>query len=258
MTVHATRVLIVEDDHILRKALETMCRQQGFDVQTAADGEAGLRLALEIRPEIVLLDLLMPKRTGVEVLRELKADPSTAGIPVIVLSNSSREDYRAQALALGAAQYHLKSSLSLAEVVQRVRALAAGARPPASDPSIQSAAADTDAPLDFDALLRRYDGRSALVADILAGYRADMPARMARLVSAIKAGDAVELEYAAHSVNGALALIDARPALRLAQEIERAARLQAVAGIEAMAGALALQVSAIEAFLDERARNNRP
>jgi CheY-like chemotaxis protein len=115
------RVLLVEDDKFLRRACETSLRQRGFEVATAVDGEEGLRLArLEPRPAVVLLDLLMPKLPGIEVLRALKADPATADIPVLILSNSSREDDKRQAQALGAAGYYVKANLSLKELAAQV------------------------------------------------------------------------------------------------------------------------------------------
>ena len=115
------RVLLVEDDKFLRKACETSLRQRGFEVTTASDGEEGLRLArAEPYPDLILLDLLMPKLPGIEVLRALKADAATAGIPVLILSNSSREDDKQQAQTLGAAGYYVKANLSLKELAVQV------------------------------------------------------------------------------------------------------------------------------------------
>jgi two-component system phosphate regulon response regulator PhoB len=115
------RVLVVEDDRSLRQACEAGLRQQGFDVVTANDGEEGLRLARETpHPDLIMLDLLMPKLPGIEVLRALRARPDTAGIPVVILSNSSRADDREQALGLGAAGYFVKANLSLRELAVEV------------------------------------------------------------------------------------------------------------------------------------------
>ena len=87
------RVLLVEDDKFLRRACEASLRKRGFDVTTASDGEEGLRMArLAPYADIILLDLLMPKMPGIEVLRALKSQPETSRIPVLILSNSSRED----------------------------------------------------------------------------------------------------------------------------------------------------------------------
>lgn len=121
---HCGRVLLVEDDKFLRRACEASLRQRGFDVATATDGEEGLRLA-KTPPfaDVVLLDLIMPKLPGIEVLRALKADPATAEIPVLILSNSSREDDKRQAEQLGASGYYVKANLSLKELAARVEQL---------------------------------------------------------------------------------------------------------------------------------------
>jgi DNA-binding response OmpR family regulator len=115
------RVLLVEDDRFLRRACEASLRQRGFDVITASDGEEGLRLGtIEPYPDIILLDLLMPKVHGIEVLRSLKADPATAHIPVLILSNSSREEDKVQAMQMGAVGYYVKANLSLQELAAEV------------------------------------------------------------------------------------------------------------------------------------------
>jgi CheY-like chemotaxis protein len=126
---HSGRVVLVEDDKFLRRACEASLRQRGFDVAAATDGEEGLRLA-KTPPlaDVVLLDLLMPKLPGIEVLRALKADPATAGIPVLILSNSSREDDKRQAEQLGASGYYVKANLSLKELAAQVEQLVQHAR----------------------------------------------------------------------------------------------------------------------------------
>jgi DNA-binding response OmpR family regulator len=118
------RVLLVEDDKFLRRACEASLRQRGFEVTTATDGEEGLRLARETpRPDVVLLDLLMPKLAGIEVLRALKADAATERIPVVILSNSSRDEDKREAVHLGAVGYYVKANLSLKELAAQVSAL---------------------------------------------------------------------------------------------------------------------------------------
>ncbi len=117
----AVRVLIVEDDRFLRRACEASLRQRGFEVVTASDGEEGLRLGTTPPyPDVVLLDLLMPKVHGIEVLRRLKGDAATVHIPVLILSNSSRDEDKVQARQMGAAGYHVKANLSLKELAAEV------------------------------------------------------------------------------------------------------------------------------------------
>jgi CheY-like chemotaxis protein len=126
MDTTAKRVLLVEDDRFLRRACEASLRQRGFTVQTAADGEEGLRLARTEAPDIILLDLLMPKLSGLDVLRALKADAATRGLPVLVLSNSSRQQDIDEITRLGVVGYFVKADLSLQALGDRVAQLLAG------------------------------------------------------------------------------------------------------------------------------------
>lgn len=123
----ARRVLLAEDDRFLRRAAEARLRRHGLDVLTAVDGEEALRIARAERPDLVLLDVVMPKLEGFEVLKLLKEDEATARIPVIVLSNLGQERDVAQAKALGAVAFFVKAHLSLQDLVDRVdAALATG------------------------------------------------------------------------------------------------------------------------------------
>jgi DNA-binding response OmpR family regulator len=116
----ARRVLLAEDDRFLRRAAEARLRQHGLEVLTAADGEEALRLARTEPLDLVLLDVVMPKLDGFEVLKLLKEDAATARLPVIVLSNLGQERDVAQAKALGALAFLVKAHLSLQELVDRV------------------------------------------------------------------------------------------------------------------------------------------
>lgn len=121
----STHVLLAEDDRFLRKAAEAMLKRNGFVVRVAVDGEEALAAARAERPDLVLLDLIMPKIQGFQVLEALKADPATAGVPVIVLSNLGQDADVARAMAGGAAAYFIKSNTSLALLVEQVRAVLA-------------------------------------------------------------------------------------------------------------------------------------
>lgn len=120
MGTHGKRILLVEDDKFLRRACEASLRMRGFTVVTAADGEEALRLARDEMPDLVLLDLLMPKMTGIEVLRTLRAEEATRALRVLVLSNSSREQDVQEVSRLGAVGYLVKSNLSLRDLGDRV------------------------------------------------------------------------------------------------------------------------------------------
>jgi CheY-like chemotaxis protein len=121
MREQSKRILLVEDDRFLRKAAEATLRRHGFTVNTAVDGEDALQQVQRESPDLILLDLIMPKLQGFEVLRILKQDPSTQQIPVIVLSNLGQESDVRQALEGGAAAYFVKANLSLQELVSRVQ-----------------------------------------------------------------------------------------------------------------------------------------
>ena len=121
------RVLLAEDDRFLRRAAEASLRRHGLEVLTAADGEEALRIARTERLDLILLDVVMPKLQGFEVLSALKQDDATAHIPVLVLSNLGQDRDVAQAKALGAVAFLVKANLSLQDLVDRVdAALATG------------------------------------------------------------------------------------------------------------------------------------
>ena len=106
------KILIVDDSRLLRIANERMLVKAGYEVITAADGEEGLRRALESKPDLVLLDMMLPKLSGQEVLQQLRANPSSASTPVIVLT-SLPESNREKLLGEGASLYFEKSLLRL-------------------------------------------------------------------------------------------------------------------------------------------------
>jgi CheY-like chemotaxis protein len=116
-------ILLAEDDRFLRRAAEVTLKQRGFTVLVACDGQEALDMARAYRPDLLLLDLLMPRKTGMEVLTELRAEPGTRDLRVLILSNSSKELEMQSAKALGVAGYWIKANLSLKELGDRVTAL---------------------------------------------------------------------------------------------------------------------------------------
>ncbi|MBI3629187.1 MAG: response regulator [Candidatus Rokubacteria bacterium] len=126
MTNTGKRILLVEDDRFLRRACEASLRQRGFTVTTAADGEEGLRAARSEQPTLVLLDMLMPKLSGLDVLRALRGDAATRGLPVVILSNSSREQDVQEVTRLGIAGYFVKANLSLQELGDQIDRILGG------------------------------------------------------------------------------------------------------------------------------------
>lgn len=120
------QILLVEDDRFLRRACAAGLRQRGWTVLTAVDGEEALRMIQNERIDLVLLDMLMPKLHGLDVMRALKAEERTQSIPVLVLSNSSREQDVQEIMQLGAVGYLVKANLSLQELGNRVAELLGG------------------------------------------------------------------------------------------------------------------------------------
>ena len=112
----AKRVLIVEDDEYLLRASEIALRRAGYVVMTAPGGIEGLRLAKASTPDLIILDLLMPRPTGLDVLRALRSEPVTRAIPVVVVSNSSMQRIVEEVQSLGA-EYVTKAELSLRDLV---------------------------------------------------------------------------------------------------------------------------------------------
>jgi len=113
------KVLLVEDSKFLRLASERILARAGFDVSTAGDGEEALRLANDNLPDVILLDLLLPKISGPEVLRALKNNPATLHIPVIVLSGLSQRNEE-KLVKEGAAAYFEKGALDLENHSERL------------------------------------------------------------------------------------------------------------------------------------------
>jgi CheY-like chemotaxis protein len=123
MESNGKRILVAEDDRFLRRACEMSLRQLGYTVLIAKDGEEALAIIQAERPHLVLLDLLMPKVTGLEVLRSLKSAESTRSIPVLILTNSSRPQDMEEINSLGANGYQVKANLSLEALGQQVKKL---------------------------------------------------------------------------------------------------------------------------------------
>lgn len=115
------RTLIVEDDVFLQKILVTKLTKEGFAVEAVSDGEAALASVRANPPAFVLLDLIIPKVDGFDVLYAMKTDPKLKGIPVIVLSNLAQDEDKKRALDLGAVEYLVKGDLAINDVVRKVK-----------------------------------------------------------------------------------------------------------------------------------------
>lgn len=114
-------ILFIEDEAALQKTLGDALVQEGYEVVAALDGDIGLRLAKEKNPDLILLDLVLPRRDGFSVLSELKKNPSTAAVPVIVLTNLENMEDIQRVLDLGAMTYLVKSNYALQDVINKVK-----------------------------------------------------------------------------------------------------------------------------------------
>jgi len=115
------KILIIEDDRSLQNALVEMAVREGYDVSSAFDGEEGLKKTAEFKPDLVLLDIILPKKDGYEVLREIKKNEDTKNIPVLILTNLEEIGNVQKALDLGATTFMVKSDFSIKDVLEKVR-----------------------------------------------------------------------------------------------------------------------------------------
>ena len=117
----AKKILFIEDELSLQKTVNEIFIQEGFKMLSALDGEEGLKLIKKEKPDLILLDLILPKKDGFEVLKEIKEDKETKDIPVIVLTNLEGVGDVEKALSLGAATYLVKASYELEDIVIKVK-----------------------------------------------------------------------------------------------------------------------------------------
>ncbi len=117
------KILFIEDEPGLQKTVGEILRQERFEILEALDGDTGVEIAKKEKPDLVLLDLILPKKDGFEVLKELKENPETKDIKVIVLTNLESSGDVEKALELGATNYLVKANYELEEVVQKVKDL---------------------------------------------------------------------------------------------------------------------------------------
>ncbi|MDP3963437.1 MAG: response regulator [bacterium] len=115
------KVLVVEDELSLQKAIVDVLGITGYTALGASDGEEGLLLAQKEKPDLILLDIILPKMNGFDVLKRLKEDETTKAIPVIMLTNLESSGDIEQALSLGAMTYLVKTNYELDDIMKRVK-----------------------------------------------------------------------------------------------------------------------------------------
>jgi two-component system, OmpR family, phosphate regulon response regulator PhoB len=118
---HPKKILFVEDDDALATVYITRLQAEGLDVKRVTNGEDALAAALEYHPDLVLLDVMMPKVSGFEVLDILRNTPETTNVTVVMLTALSQEADRKRAEALGVDDYLVKSQVVIADVISRIK-----------------------------------------------------------------------------------------------------------------------------------------
>ena len=116
------RIVVADDDPIVTKFLSAVFQDEGFEVRTADDGEKALKVIKEGRPDLVILDLVMPYHDGFEICQKIKTSAETAGVPVIILSMKEREQDALRAFEVGADDY-IRKPFNALELVARARKL---------------------------------------------------------------------------------------------------------------------------------------
>ncbi len=115
------KILIVEDEAFLQKALAEFLESEKFETIGALDGEKGLEMAKKEKPDLIILDIILPKKDGYEVLAELKQDEETKNIPVILLTNLESPEDIQRAFEKGASTYLVKSDYKLEDIARKVK-----------------------------------------------------------------------------------------------------------------------------------------
>jgi DNA-binding response OmpR family regulator len=114
-------ILLVEDDEFLAELYATKLNLEGFEISLATDGEKGLKMIKEKKPDLILLDIILPKMDGFEILKVIKTDKTLKRIPVILLTNLSQKDEVKRGLQLGADDYLIKAHFMPSEVVKKIK-----------------------------------------------------------------------------------------------------------------------------------------
>ncbi|MBC7073795.1 response regulator [Candidatus Parcubacteria bacterium] len=117
------KILFIEDERNLQKSFSEFFQSKGFQFFSAFNGEEGLELAKKEKPDLILLDIILPKKDGVSVLKEIKTDPDLKDIPVIILTNLEDIEKVSETMSLGAKAYLVKLENSLFDIWEKVKGL---------------------------------------------------------------------------------------------------------------------------------------
>lgn len=115
------KILIVDDDDSLRNALKDKINQEGFDALTASDGEEGLKIGIKEKPDLILLDVFMPKLNGIKMLKKLREGEWGEHVPVLLLSNDDDPEHIRETLKDNATDYLIKSDWGLEDIIKKIK-----------------------------------------------------------------------------------------------------------------------------------------
>ena len=119
----AKKILIIEDDKFLRELIGQKLLKEGYDIVEAVDGEKGIKSIKDEKPDLILLDLILPGMDGFEVLTKIKEDSKIAQIPVIILSNLGQKDDIEKGLKIGAVDYLIKAHFTPGEIIDKIKVI---------------------------------------------------------------------------------------------------------------------------------------
>ena len=115
------KIVLAEDDKFISRAYQDGLQRAGFTITTAYDGNEAVAKIKEVKPDLILLDIIMPEKNGFEVIEEIKQDAALSAIPIIILSNLGQDSDIQKGRALGANDYLIKSNLSMSEVIEKIK-----------------------------------------------------------------------------------------------------------------------------------------
>lgn len=115
------KILVVEDDINLQKTLLDYLKRENFETLGASNGEDGIILAKKEKPDLILLDIVLPRKNGYEVIKELKSDDNASRIPIVLLTNLGSSNDVEKALNLGATTYLVKADYKLEEIIAKIK-----------------------------------------------------------------------------------------------------------------------------------------
>ncbi len=120
-----SKILLIEDDQFLSSLLKNRLQKDGFEVILARDGEEAINFLKSFKPDLILLDIILPKKSGFELLEEIHSNPqlSGGGVPVIIISNLGQPEDVSKGQSLGAIEYLVKAKISIDELTKRIKEL---------------------------------------------------------------------------------------------------------------------------------------